>query len=585
MFRTCCAPIILLLSVLLFSACRTEVSPPPPEEIRLRLAGDPDAIHPLLARNGYSWQLIEQIFQPLRQFDPESLELAPVLVTGPPERRDWTEGAYKEGIALTYEIRKEARWDNGSPILASDYAFTLKCIFNPLIPNGFWGYLDFIKALEIDEDNPRRFTVFCDRPYFLAEVASSNFEIYPEYAYDADSLLHNFDIAQFLVAEEREKLKTVAAIDSFAQHFRAAKYSHDPSLIEGSGPYELKEWIPGQSLVLEKKKDWWGNGLADSMLVANADRMRYSVVPDITAAISLFKGEQLDVLADIPGRQFAEFQDASLLKDRYDWHQPAQLLYYYIALNRKNPKLEDQRVRRALAHVLDLPKIIEQVMYGFAETTIGPFSPQSPYYRSDLQPISFDLERAGQLLAAAGWSDTNGNGVVDKRINGVLQELNLQLDVSTGSATGKQVGLIFQENARKVGIAVELRLMEFSQLSASLRKEDFEMSYSARGARPGESDPTQDWYADKSKGGISNYSNFGNATSDALIDALRSSADQSERFEYYRQLQEMIYEDQAVLFVFIPRNRIAIDKKYSASVSQRRPGYFPERFKLKKTTH
>ena len=176
-----------------------------PEALRIRLAGEPDGLHPLLAKSTYSWQLIDLLFQPLLQFDPESLELLPVLAVAAPEVRPWNDGTAK-GLAYTFEIREAARWDNGRPVLASDYVFTLKCIFNPLVPNIFRSYLDFIRAVELDPNNPRRFTVLCASDYFLTRVASANFEVYPEYAYDPEGLLSAIPLEAFLADALRSSL-------------------------------------------------------------------------------------------------------------------------------------------------------------------------------------------------------------------------------------------------------------------------------------------------------------------------------------------------------------------------------------------
>ena len=578
MFRNLTFCWCALLLPLLLMACRPDQKLPA-NEVRIRLAAEPDRLNPILARNGYSWQLIEQLFQPLMQFDPESLELKPVLIRSAPERRVIGEGPHRGGLAYTFEIRPEARWDNGEPVLASDYIFTLKCIFNPRLPNFHRAFLDFIKAVETDSLNPKRFTVITDEPYFLSEGVCSNFEVYPEYAYDPDSLLRVFDLQDLADPDQAAELKTDSRLGEFAQQFQAT--STDPAKVVGSGPYRLVEWQQGQNLILEQKKDWWGASLADPMLGTFPERLYYSVIPDAQAAISLLRSEKIDVMADVPGRQFTELQQNSTLSEQYQWLNPAQLQYYYVALNRKNSKLEDRRVRRALAHLLPTSTIIDQVMYGLAKPTIGPFPIESAYYNDQLVPVAFQPDTARQLLARAGWKDSNANGLFDKVIDGRLVELELDLDISTGSETGKQVGLLFQESARKAGVGINLRTMEFSQLSDRLRGGTFEMSYSARVSRPGESDPSQTWHTPNEYSGRNNYSGFGNAESDALIDSLRRSLDRDQRHVYYRRLQEMIYEDQPVLFVFVPQGRLAIHRRFVAEASQRRPGFFPERFRLK----
>ena len=102
-----------------------------------RLPAEPDNLNPCLATNTYSRAIYEQIFLNLLQFNPDDLVLTPELAKSRPEITETEDGA-----AYTFEIIDEAKWDNGSPITAHDFAFTLKaasqpqseCSSSPLIP-------------------------------------------------------------------------------------------------------------------------------------------------------------------------------------------------------------------------------------------------------------------------------------------------------------------------------------------------------------------------------------------------------------------------------------------------------------------
>ncbi len=574
---------LIILIGLLAASCQTEV-PKNDDVIRARLAGEPEGLIPLLVRTGYSGQLVKQLFQPLMEFDSESLQLSPVLAVGPPEKEVLTTGPFQGGVAYTYEIRGNARWGNGTPVLASDYVFTFKNIFNPHLRSSFRSYLGFFKDVKIDANNPRKFTVFIDQQYFMAEVILGNIELMPEYFYDPQKRLRSFEFAQLtdVREEEQEVLKKNESLKELAKSIQESHRAQNFRLISGSGPYRVVEWEVGQYIQLEKKEDWWGEEEKGKQFVANPKSIRYAILPDPSAAISLLKAGDLDVMSGIPPRQFIELQKDGYLAENYRWSSLPQLSYISIALNRKNPKLEELKVRRALAHILPIDKIIEEAMYGLAKKTIGPFSPESPYYNKQLSPVTFHLDSARHLLKEAGWLDSNGNGIVDKKINGQLVEMTLLLDRSVNKEESKSIALMFRENARKVGIDIQIQSLEFSKLSDRLNSGVFEMTYSRRSYAPGEVDPSGTWYAGKGYGRSSNYSNFGNAASDQLIDELRRSLDQEERYDKYRVLQALIYKDQPVLFIAVPKSNIAIHRRFDAKPSQRWPGYFPEQFVLKK---
>lgn len=88
--------------------------------------------------------------------------------------------------------------------------------------------------------------------------------------------------------------------------------------------------------------------------------------------------------------------------------------YVYISINNKNPILEDKNTRRALAQLLDLDQLKQNLFKGYADRITAPFQPSKSYYDTSLQPIPFDINRAQSLLAAAGWIDSDHNGILDK---------------------------------------------------------------------------------------------------------------------------------------------------------------------------
>lgn len=574
----------ILWMLSMFSSCGTSSeTDTSASEVHARLPTEPDGLNPILLRNSYSRQIAKQLFQPMMEFDPQSLVLKPVLALAPPTSEILQEGPYAGGVAYTFEIRPEAKWDNGSSVLATDYEFTFKTILNPYLSNFFRSYLSFIKAVRIDPENPRKFTVYTDRQYFLAELVCSNIQILPAYFYDPENKLVNYSWEQLTEEAAAERLQGDTTLQQLAETISLSYSAHDPALLSGSGPYRLVEWQPGQSLRLEKKVSWWGDALDEPSLSANVTAIRYSIIPNATAAFSLLKDGSLDVMSGIPPKEFTELQKEDYLSQNYHWFSPPQLSYIYIALNRENPKLEDTRLRKALALTLPTKTILENVLYGMGKETIGPFSPESAIYNSELSPVEENVDSARYYLQQAGWEDSNGNGIVDKVVRGKREEMTLQLDVTAGNDRAQQIGAIFQENARKAGIDIQVQSLDFSKLSDRLRSRNFEMSYSRRIYSPGDPDPSQTWSTGKDHGGKTNYSGFGNAQSDALIDALQESLDKTDRRRIYQELQALIYADQPVLFVAVPQSCIAIHRRFTAQASQIWPGYFPERFQMSTT--
>ena len=573
---------LLILGILLIQACQQEKEPAY-TTVSIRLPADPDRMIPLLSRTSYAREVAAHIFLPLLDFDPVSFDLVPVLATSRPVISTTTAGQ----ISYTFELRPEAYWDNGTPVTAKDYVFTLKTIFHPKISTArFRAYLNFIDHIEIDPDNPRRFTVYTKRPYMLAETALSNISILPAYHYDPDKFLSDVPLDSLLSDEAANRLiARNKDLDIFATYFQSDSLSRSPHLVVGCGPYQLEEWITGQSLVLQKKVDWWGHQVNTSspLLQANPHELVYRVIPDIQTATSLLQNQELDVLSNIEPNGFLAMKEDSFLLANYQFFTPVMPSYAYIGLLRQNPILKEQKVRRALAHLVDLDAIINNVLRGLGQPIVGPFHPEKAYYHKDLDQIAFDSQLALDLLTEAGWRDADQDGVLDKIINGQKTDLKLSFKISSQYQQGQKVALLFKEAARKIGVTIEIEALEFNKLIEDYRRRDFDLILLSWQLPPIPDDPRQLWHTDSDSPSGSNRVSFGNAASDALIDSIGLALEPAARLPLYLRFQEMVYEDQPYIFLYTPLHRIAIHSRFSAKTYSLSPGYFPGSFQL--STH
>jgi peptide/nickel transport system substrate-binding protein len=144
------------LLLLLFTFCSQPERAP--EEVRVRVAAEPETLNPVTGYNdGRALQIINLLFQSLLSADLGTNEITPFLAEDMPgiERQDSV-------TLFTYQIREEAEWTDGSPVTAKDVAFTLKVAKAPLLSNeGIKPQLEFIRDIRMDAENPRHFTLVC----------------------------------------------------------------------------------------------------------------------------------------------------------------------------------------------------------------------------------------------------------------------------------------------------------------------------------------------------------------------------------------------------------------------------------------
>ena len=233
-------------------------------EAIVHLSSDAQSLNPLTSSDANSSQILKNTHELLLYTDDDTYELVPLLAVSRPKIELIDEGEYAGGMKMEFEMRPEATWDNGEPITGHDYAFTLKVLKCPAISETghVRPYLKFIDAVEVDKENPKKFTLWCNKRYALAENGAGNtVEIIPEYAYDPNGLLKNYTVKDFNDLSNEDKFKADANLIQFAKEFTDEKYAREKGFIVGSGPYTFEKWETGQRITLIKKDDWWGNAL------------------------------------------------------------------------------------------------------------------------------------------------------------------------------------------------------------------------------------------------------------------------------------------------------------------------------------
>ena len=578
----------LAMIIYLFSSCSGESTDKQPaidfinegNPIYVRLANEPDRLNPLTTVNTYSRAVIDQLFAGLMAFDPVSLELVPQLVESAPTVTEREDGK----IEYTYRLRKEATWTDGRPVTVSDVVFTFKAMFNPLVNSApYRGYFDFLEDIKQYPDDLRKFSVVTNRKYILAEPAISNMVVLPAHIYDPEGLMNDIAFADLVQPEKADNMaQSEPAIAQFAEAFNSNKYAREKAFIVGAGPYTLEAWEDGQKIVLKRKAEWWADKVADknSSLTAFPEEVVYRIIPDQTTAVSALKAEELDAAGQIDSKDFSALLDNKLVLERFDLYTPTTANVYYIAINNKNQKLEDKRVRRALAHLVDVNSAIEHLYDGFAERLVGPFPKIRPYYHHELPLIDFNVKKAIALLEEAGWKDSNNDGIADKMIDGQRVDMSLDYLATKSSDFGANLALMFQDNAKKAGVKINIVTKEFRAISEDMQKRDYELTSRAYGLDPLPDDPKQLWHTSSDTPDGSNRFGFGNAESDALIDAIRTTLDVNERAVLYKKFQELFYEEQPVILLFSPREKIAISKRLKGAPSILKPGFLVNTFEI-----
>ncbi len=571
----------ILTILIFFFSCQQDAKPDQDFNLTVRFRSDPAKLNPMVGNATIeSTEINSLLFLPLGHYDPESLELKPILAKELSPSFEITEGSHAGGIAFDYEILEDAAWDDGTPVTGEDYLFTIKVAKNPAVDAAAWrGILQDIVEVDIDEENPKKFRVYLKDYFHLAQEVSCTFEIFPKHIYDPEGMLDNVDLGTLNNEEALSALmESDSSLVNFAKEFSSSKYTQE--IVSGCGPYKLKNWEVDQYIVMEKKDNYWGAKHNDRFpLKANPKEITYRIIADENAAITLLKDGSIDLMNVMNAENFQNLKDSPGFDTMFTIATPPLSRYYYIGLNNRKPELSDRDVRRALAYTFDVDGIIENLENGYGTRQVTAMMPGYPFYEDSLEPIPFDLEKAKQILIDEGWEDTNGNGVRDKVIDGELVELEIDY-LASSSPLGQRVGLLFQDNAKQVGVKVNMIIKESRQLSEALYAHEFEASASAAGLSLAPYDPYQRWHSDNSEVGKGNVAGYINPENDEAIIDIRNEPDFEKRAAAYETFQKTMYEEQPVIFLYSPVQKFVLNNKYKGLFSAKRPGYFVNAFEM-----
>lgn len=577
MIRSLC--FFSLLAFLMIVGCTSDVQQKQEDfHVHIRLPNEPDNMHPMFSRSAYATQIENLILYPLAEFDPFSLELSPLIIETVPEGILQSGGGHDGQYRYDLKIRDEAEWEDGVQITAYDYLFSLKAAFNPKVNAPNWrAYFNDMKAVVIDSKDPKKLSVFLEGKNMLSDLVVVNFNIFPKHIYDPEGLMEHLSLEEIRNPSNSDSLLIAhPELEKFATAFSGVRYKRE--VISGAGPYKMVEWATGESITLEKKENWWGEKVTNrpSMMNGFPQRIKYFFVPDENTALTAMKDGSFDVMSEVSSDAFLNLKNDANYSEMLDFFTPSIMQYNYLELNNRNPKLSDARVRKAIAYLLDYDALIENLTSGLAVKTVGPVHPSKDYYNQDIQPIKQDIEKSKELLSEAGWSDTNENGTVDKIIDGQLTELDLSVIVSQ-RREGQQLALILKQNAAKAGINIQI---ENRPLSQAIRNRDFEIVPMRRRSNPYVYDPYQAWHSASDQPGGGNYTGYRDAEADEIIEAINDEENADQRNQLYRDLQAELINDQPVIFLYVPLEKVILNKRFKAQPSARRPGYFENLFEL-----
>jgi peptide/nickel transport system substrate-binding protein len=344
------------------------------------------------------------------------------------------------GKTYTYTLREGLEWSDGEPLTADDIAFTV----NRAREEGWLNYDSVVQNLTAKAVDDRTVEITSSVPD--PKLPTMDVYILPEHIWgklDEDAI---------------------------------TKYPGEDGV--GSGPFTLVELKRGQFWRLQANPSYWGGA-------PNVDEVVFRLFNNADAMVAALENGEIDAAHDVPTESFAKLestdgivaldgQQGGFEEISVNGGRPEDMRVD--GIGNGNPALSDLEVRKAIAHAIDKQTLIDRVYSGLGTpgTTMSPSA--NPAWVPEIpagEAFEFDLEKAKQILDAAGYKDTNGDGIREQKGGG--DDIVLDYAVRTESQVAAPVAEFVTGWLKEIGIGTKVEPMNDNRLIEVIGKGDYDL--------------------------------------------------------------------------------------------------------------
>jgi microcin C transport system substrate-binding protein len=467
--------------------------------------------------------------------------------------------------SVTYRINPAARWHDGQPIAPEDVIWTMEQV-KKLDPRRGFYYRNVVK---VEKTAEREVTFTFDapgnreKPQIVGQLS-----ILPKHWWEGtDAQGRRRDISQTTL---------------------------EPPL--GSGPYRIKGFEAGRSLAFERVPDWWAKDLPIYVGKHNIDELRYEFFRDGTVELEAFKADQIDFRTEISARVWATQYDFPAVKDgrviREEFSERASTQMQAIILNLRLPKFQDMRVRRALIAMFDFDTMNANLMFGaykrttsfFVATELAatglPEGRELALLETVRDKVPAEIFTAAPSLPAGGSSDNQrsnlrealrlmqeaGYAVRNRRMVNARTGDPLRIELLLNGPTFERHALAFKAALERLGVDMQLRVVDSSQYVNRIRERNFEAIFGSYPQSLSPGNEQRDFFgtAAADRPGSYNHAGIKNPAVDAIVEKIIYAKDRAELVAATRAMDRVLLANHYMIPTwYLDEQRTARWNRYS----------------------
>ncbi|MBV8636839.1 MAG: peptide ABC transporter substrate-binding protein [Candidatus Eremiobacteraeota bacterium] len=505
--------LLLCAALLCAPACTKQAGGPsgPSGIWRIATQINPTQLNPILEQNSDENFIDGLIFSELVTLDDRGREI-PDLAEAVPTAANG--GISKDGLTITYHLRKNAKWQDGVAVTSRDVKFTWQAIMNR--SNNVVSHHGYDQIASIDTPDDRTVVMRMKRVFPPA----------------VDTIFGESDQPYRILPEHL-----------LAKYPNLNNVPFNASPV-GSGPFKFARWERNDRVVLDANPDYFLGAPKLKQIVIR-------IVPDANTEESLLRTGDIDLVTQATGSLYNNVKtDTRLVRQLVK-----APVWFGILFNLQHPPLNDPAVRRAIALAIDKNEIVRKSTYGSAIVAIADQTDFSWAYPGGLKPLPFDLSQARAILDADGWK-AGADGI--RRKNG--QPLSPQIAFPLGSASVQAMVEQMQQMLRQAGIDIQLKGYDYQLLYASAQtggiynsgKFDIATYSWVAGADP---DDSSQFLCSMQPPSGNNIMHYCSSEMEALQRVALSTFDRGRRRAAYLRIQELLLHDAPGVFVYDQRQR------------------------------
>lgn len=453
-------------------------------DIVMGAIGEAKSLEPTQVSDLAAYYVTHQIYDNLIYYGADQ-KLVPGLA------ESWTYS--EDGTEITFKLREGVKFHNGDVMTADDVVYSL----NTSIASSFTKSVTAVmeKAEKIDEN-----TVVL-------------------------KLKHAFGPIEYCVASSQ-----VPILNKKAHEANPEGYGRNPI---GTGPYQFVEWKSGDKITLKAFDDYYRGE-------PTIKDVTYKIITDGSTAVVALENGEIDLIDTPPKTDRQNLID----NPNIEYYETEIASTVYIVINHKSELGGNKKFREALAHAVDKESMVIGAVEGVGTVLHTPMAKSTFGWPEDFENREYDVEKAKQLLAEAGYPD------------GLTMRL-----LTTESATYSKPTEVLQDQLRQIGIDAKIEVMERGAFWDELQTaRNYDIAVTAATASYPDADYIYSTFHGSMVEGGRNYANYSNPKLDELLDKGRLSNDQEERKQVYREVCELFKEDVVTVPLYTYMTPIAANK-------------------------